>query len=197
MRDTLTSVVAAALFMAAACLWGCSGGDNSQAPAVPRAKAFPRPYDYGRSYRTVDSLPLHLEANTNATVRLTPQGADIIYPRYRATIHVSSLTLPSDDPCAIARELDGRRQRIALNLGQARAEELTLPNDGAMEVSLVRAATAIPTPLQMVATDSRRHIVTATAFVDFMPSVSATDSLAPVIDALAADITHLAKTLRP
>ena len=66
-----------------------------------------------------------------------------------------------------------------------------------MEVSLVRAATAIPTPLQMVATDSRRHIVTATAFVDFMPSVSATDSLAPVIDALAADITHLAKTLRP
>ena len=83
--------------MAAACLWGCSGGDNSHAPAVPRAKAFPRPYDYGRSYRTVDSLPLHLEANTNATVRLTPQGADIIYPRYRATIHVSSLTLPSTD----------------------------------------------------------------------------------------------------
>ena len=190
----LTALLAAAALL---CLGAaCSRDDSSGQAPVPRPKAYARAYDYGHSYRALDSLPLHIEANAAATVRRPRPGAvDIVYPRYNATIHLSLVTLPADDPEAISRARHSRLERAALNLGATRASDSQHTNPAGFSVITLRALSAIPTPLQLIADDGRRHLLSATAFVGFTPSPSATDSLAPLIDALQGDMRHLADKL--
>lgn len=176
----------------------CSGG--GKAP-VPRARAYPRIEAYPAQYRALDSLPLNVEVNSSATasVRRGTNGswaADIVYPRYKARIYLTVIALDADDPEAIARAVRSRLERASLNLGDSRYISNESVNAAGLNIQIVRAQSAIPTPVQLIADDGRRHLVSATAFVDFTPSVSATDSLAPVTDALCADIEHLARQLR-
>lgn len=197
----LKSNILAAL-AALAILAACSGADSQGESTTPRPKAFPRIESYGSEYRAIDSMPLHIEANAKAHVRIVSSessaaGADIVYPRYGATIHLSALTLSADDPAHIDRLLRSRLERAALNLGSTQSTLSESINDAGFSLRLIRADAAVPTPVQLIATDGRRHLLSATAFISFTPSTSATDSLAPVVDALAADLRHLADNLRP
>lgn len=177
------------------CLLASCSSDSGSAP-VPRPRAYPRIEAYPAEYRPVDSLALSFEANSSARVRIKgPAAADIIYPRYNATVYVSVISLPAPDSAAIARALSSRLERAAMNLGATQAHTID-STSGDFDTQIIRADGAVPTPVQLIATDYARRLLTATAFVEFIPSPSATDSLAPVIDALQADLTHLAATLR-
>ncbi len=182
------------VFMLSAC-----SSSQDETP-VPRIKAFPRIESYGSDYRMVDSLPVCFEANAKADISIRRKdmgyAIDIAYPRYRAAIFVTIFALPDDDEAELADMMRLRQRRISLNLGDTPFKVDKSTNSTGMKIQVVRAESAVPTPVQLLATDKHRRIVSATAFVDFCPSTTATDSLAPIIDALYADMTRIAATLR-
>ncbi len=192
----VTTIIVVVLMLAA-----CSGGGGGDNVPVPRRKAFPRIEVYPAKYRTADSLlPLNIEINTGAELHnLVTHGdnfsLDVVYPRYRAVVHVWAINLCKDDTAKIADIKRSRLERVALNLGVADAVTTPIVNDFGLHALIIDASTPIPTPIQLIAGDDRRVLVTATAFVDFKPSPVAADSLAPVFDALRADISHLIAAL--
>ena len=167
---------------------GCSSGqDGADTPPVPRPKAWPRIDIYPETYITIDSLSLPLSVNRGSTTRrvktgnINSEALDVVYPRYGATIHLTLLKPRHEPRLALNRAIDSRLQRINLNLGATPASVTSQTNTHGINTMLVRSLSAIPTPLQAIATDSTTFLLSATVYLPFHPSVGATDSLAPVL----------------
>lgn len=163
----------------------CSG---SPAP-IPRQRAYPRPLIYPAAYHRVDLPfgPAGIAVNDSAIVTTPAPGwIDIRYPAYGITVNC---TLTAVSPATLRQTLDNRTERIARNLGQARAEALEL-NSG----RLIVAPGALRTPVQFIATDSASYVLSGAAVTDFPPTADP-DSVAPLIDAVATDLTFLLRNL--
>lgn len=200
-RHTAAALLAGLMLMTGGA--SCSSHDNDDTAAVPRQKAYARINTYPETYRLIDSLPYTIMANAGARVTAVPTGNpqtrawDIAYPRYRATIHLTERRLPAPDPAAMAALIDSRLQRMSLNTGTAPINTYNSTGASGLSTLMVTTLSATPTPVQILATDSASYLLTAGAYIEFEPSVGATDSLMPVINSLKADmqalLTHLDK----
>lgn len=162
-------------------LAGCS-----QKPvATPRAHAYPRIELYPATYRSV-ALPFgpdSLTVNDSVVVEIRPNGwINMEYPAYGVTVN-ATLSPYSEDT------MNNRRERISRNIGEARAEIAQLPAG-----IIIVAPGALRTPVQLLAADSAKWILSAVAVSSF-PADAAVDSVAPIINAIARDFSIMLKDL--
>lgn len=191
----LTPVLLAAVAAVAA---ACRGGESGA--GVPLPEAYPRIQLYDADYAPAPGLP-EVEVNVNArTVVRSGEfpALDIVYPRYNATVYLT--VIPGlADVSRFDAVWEERRRRIDNNLGGAGAvaEEITSQTDSTYRSALVLSPSATQTPVQLLAASRERGtVVTATAFLHTPVTSADLDSIAPVIGALAADLRHIALTLR-
>lgn len=174
---------------------GCrrSGGD---AP-VPLPRAYPRIQVYDSLYSPVADIPLHIELNSGAEVTVDSATADgstvwltAMYPAYGgARMYVTVLRASGSE---LAKALDNRRERMALNAGDGVTELIELAGAGGFigEIAVTPAGTI--TSVQFLAHDGT-CAVSGAFCLDRAPESA--DSLRPVTEAMRRDVIHLVKTL--
>ncbi|MDE6277519.1 MAG: hypothetical protein K2M06_05355 [Muribaculaceae bacterium] len=175
-----------------AVLTGCSGGDDST--AVPRRRAYPRLWvEADTCGRAAELGGVEMRINRAATFRhdsLRADWADIEYPAaLGATFHLS-LTCPGSLPEAVAN----RRQRMALNLGDApaRSEEF---HSGPWACTLVFSDRAgLTTPVQILASNADGRLLSGAVALK-APGTDA-DSIRPLLELLRDDARTLLLSLR-
>ncbi len=169
---------------------GCTGdGRDSSEGAVPRRRAYPRlavTADSTGHTALLDGLRLRI--NGAATLRvdsLRPGWANVEYPAALGATVYLSLTRPESTAEAVAN----RRQRIALNLGDApaRAEEFI---NGPWACTLVYSDRAgLTTPVQILATHADGRLLSGAAVLH-EPGTDA-DSIRPLVELLRDDARRL------
>lgn len=183
---------------AVACLFcGCSGNTENASAPVPLPVAWPRPVVYPDSFRTETVKDVCFSVNNGAAIEMTGTGADISYPAYDATVYLSVNTAAGTDPAAFEHAWQGRRERMALNLGGAVAEEITCQRPEWNNPVVVTSKTVSQTPVQFLAGD-RRHgvIVSGAVFMHGWDGTEPYDSVRPLVEALQRDMLELVNTLR-
>lgn len=178
---TLLAVVATA----------CGSGSDP----TPRRHAYPRIEQIPQEYAPVEGAALHVEANSRAEATLDSAGRwlTLRYAPYDADIYLT--VTDADNEQALRAALDNRRERIALNLSGAPASTTHITSaDSSFEAAVVYAP-ATTTPVQFVATDGLRYVVSGVAHLNAAADAPA-DSLQPVVDVLRRDIAHTLATLR-
>lgn len=169
-------------------LAGCDF-NNSRPVATPRPEAFPRIETYAPEFRTL-ALPFgpdSLTVNAGAGADISPDGwIDIAYPAYGVTVRA---TLSPVGVTTVAEVLSNRLERLERNLGGARAQSARTGRG-----MVVVAPTALRTPVQLLATDSATWVLSAVAVADW-PAGTDPDSVAPIVDALARDMTIMLNNL--
>lgn len=176
----------------------CSGGSADRV-AVPRPAAYPRISLYDTLHCAVpEASPLLFYVNAEVTVS-RPQDGDgdsrwlnIAYPRYNAVIYC---TFTSVTGANRAKVLDNRLERMKLNAGGLPSEVLTLDSPGGFHSQLLVTPAESLTPLQFLSTDGKGWVVSGAAYLDYAPRAVAADSIAPVIDALKADLLYALERL--
>ena len=161
------------------CLAGCG-----QKPVdIPRPRAYPRITLYPATYHKAEIQRHILTVNDSVCVKTLGDGwFDIIYPSYGVTVNC---TMSDYSPEIIGN----RMERIDRNLGSAVAEVARMPAG-----IVVVAPAALRTPVQLLATDSLTWTLSGAAVTDFPAGISS-DSIAPIINAVAADMITLVKNL--
>lgn len=176
----------------------CSGGSADRV-ATPRPAAYPRPWLYDTIRRAVpEAAPLLFYANAGATVS-RPSGGDgdsrwlnIAYPRYNAVVYCTFTPVTDADR---AKVIDNRLERIGLNAGGLPSEVLTLDSPGGFHSQLLVTPAESLTPLQFLSTDGEGWVVSGAVYLDHAPRAAAADSIAPVIDAVRADLLYALERL--
>lgn len=172
-----------------------SCGEKSDAPqsAYPRPTAYPRVADPGTRYHAADSLPLSFPVNTAAAVSHPgPLWLDINYPRLKATIHV---TITQVTPADIDRVIANRTQRAALNVAEAASSRTSDINSASFTSSLISSPETRSTPLQFVATDGSKWVVSGAAFFRDVTPSAPIDSLAPAVAIIERDLIYALSNL--
>ena len=175
-------LVVALAFAAMSC------GRDSGRTATPLRYAYPRVAVYDSIYSPADVGPVTVDVNAAAEpTSPRPGWLDISYRRYGTTLYLSAIH--TDDP---ASSVANRRERIALNLGGAKATTHTF-TAGSYECVVVESADAATTPVQLLAVSPCGIVVSGTAVLS-SPSASA-DSIRPVVATLTRDAIHLLMSL--
>lgn len=170
----------------------CDGG--SREDAVPRRRAYPRVAVPDSTYARVSGVPLVFEACRAAEARVDSGGRwlTLHYPAYDTDVYVTFSPAASAD--ALQAALDNRRERMSLNLYGAPATTSHVASaDGTFEAALVYAP-GTGTPLQFVATDGARWVVSGAASMD-VEAGAPYDSVRPMVDVLHRDMVHALRTL--
>lgn len=178
----LPLLAAAMLIIASSC------ADTSNRP-MPRRTAFPRVNLYDTTYTSVRVNDVTLTVNAQATTTYPRhEWVDVAYPRYGATMHLSVIKVNAAE---MPHAIDNRLQRIALNLGDATAEQFDFETDTYV-CRLIVAPEAGQTPVQLLATNNNT-IISGTAV--FSGSTTPVDSIRPIVDAIANDALYLLRNL--
>lgn len=158
---------------------------SEKAPVpTPRAEAYPRINLYPPTFRSVEitagtDLRREILVNDSAVVvNKQPGWYDIVYPAYGITVNCTLTPYT-------AEALLNRMERIDRNLGNSKAEAISMP-----EGIVLVAPGALRTPVQFIATDSVTTILSGVAVSNFTPATSV-DSVAPIIYAIADDMRAL------
>lgn len=179
------------LLITVAGVLACGCGEKSPAP-VPREHAYPRVGLYPAAYRNVavglaiDSLAVNASARFRA-VDGKPGWFDIVYPAYGITVNCTLTPLAGADDAS--ERLANRLERMARNVEGQTVEAV---ETGRATVLIARRA--LRTPVQFLATDSARWLLSGVAVGDF-PAATDPDSVAPIVDAVADDIIHMLRQL--
>lgn len=170
--------------------------------AVPRRTAYPRICIPAAIYTPFTGAPLHFETSAAATAGIAtpPSGhsapgstwVDVVYPGYGITIHC---TFTQADADRIPGILDNRIERLSINTGGATSEVSELTNAGGFDCRMIVTRAESPTPVQFLASDHERWVVSGSAYIEAGRNASP-DSIAPVISMLERDITHSLTTLK-
>ncbi|MCM1310917.1 MAG: hypothetical protein NC301_07835 [Bacteroides sp.] len=168
------------ILLLAAILGGCT---DRRPAAVPRRQAYPRIETYPAEYHSVSLSGIDLRINNSAAYSAGENGwFNISYPAYDVTVNA---TLSPYSPEVVINRLE----RIDRNLGGAAAQVARLSRG-----IVVVAPGVLRTPVQFLATDSARWVISGVAVSNFPPQTDP-DSVAPIVDALAADMTILVNNL--
>lgn len=179
---------------AAALSASCGGGPTP----VPLPAAYPRIDVADSIYRAVaDSLPVHFEVNTAASVSTDSVGADgtvwltVSYPSYRSTLYLT-FTPVADDAEARAVTAN-RRERMALNTSDATTMLISLHSPGGFDSEIAVTPAGSVTPVQLLSAGNG-YIVSGACFLEAAATADP-DSVSPIVKALRADLIHAAKTI--
>lgn len=181
-----------AVLAAAGCavVAGCVRGGGSS--PVPRPEAYPRIDLYPSFYRAVD-LPdgRVIQVNDSAGVDVDAEGwVNISYPKYGVTVNC---TLTRVSEATVGDVLSNRDERMALNTGDTYGEVMRLGSRRGSSVSVFVAQGGSLTPVQFIATDSVSYVFSGAAVME--SAVANADSVRPVVDAVAADILYMLRSL--
>lgn len=162
--------------------------------AVPRRTAYARVAVLDSNTVQVPDFPLYFPLSCSALV-LSPRPLwlDVTYPDYGATAHI---TLTLADGEALDRVKANRLERLMLNAGDRpgrRSEWLTPAGYDVLTLYTDGSAT----PWQFVATDDSSAVLSGAVYFADPAAVANADSLAPMVDAIAADITAALNSMRP
>lgn len=173
-------------------LGACSGKRGNDA-AIPRRQAYPRIEMPAPRYCPVVSAGITLWVNSSIDSIATGDDGWItaFYPRHLGTLYVTVNNLSGDEASAA---IDNRVERLSMNTGGAPTEIEQVENPAGLDARLIVTPSGSPTPVQFIATDHRRLLVSGTILLPDAATAPA-DSLAPVVDMLRRDITHLLVTL--
>lgn len=179
--------VAAAVVLCA--LAGCTAGEST----VPRRPAYPRVAALDTVPQTVDGLPVFFEVSRSARVgRPSDNWLDVAYPMYGATAHVTFTA-------ASGEELDevraNRMERALLNAGGLPTGRREWRNPAGFDIMTMRTD-GCSTPFQFLATDGRGMVVSGAVYFASPRAVLETDSIAPMLDAMEADLTRALGRMR-
>lgn len=175
----LWPVLAAVLSCVAAC---------SDAPApVPRRTAYPRVAAVDSVSRAVDSLPVYFEVSRSACVSRPAEGwLDVSYPMYGATAHV---TFSEATGAALDGVRANRMERAMLNAGGLPTDRREWRNAAGFDIMTMRTD-GCSTPFQFMATDGHLVVVSGAVYFASPQAVMNTDSIAPMLEAMEADIVR-------
>ncbi len=183
----MTKLLFAILLLAAT---SCTGSEER---TYPKRRAFPRVETYAPEFRTDTAGSVIFQSNAHTGKdRQQDNWLSLDYPKYKATAYLSALEF--DDDKSLAEAIANRRQRMSLNLGGAVCRTDNFRNGNGFDCELVTTGEAVPTPVQFIATDSLRRMVSCT--VVFKETPKSTDSIAPIVKALEDDMYHLLQSLR-
>lgn len=179
---------------AAAALAGCSHGGGDANVAVPRRHAYPRPQLPDTSMVTVPGAPLRFDVNAAATVTAPREGwLDVAYPSLGITLHTS---FTPTSPQGVGEVMENRLERIMLNSGNRSPQWREWTNRAGFAVA-VATTEGSATPVQFVATDSCRWVVSGAAYFSRPGDAAGVDSLRPVISAIERDVLAAFDSLAP
>ena len=184
MPRSVTALLIALLALLAAC------GDSQPAPAVPRRPAYPRPALYPQQY-AMPEFPVRFPTNAAATVTTERASGShwltVDYPRYGASLYVTAT--PVANGSALRAEVDNRLRRMELNAGSVPVDETDgLTSGGHWTMTRARGASATPLQFIIYPAADRGWVVSGAVFLK--GQIAPSDSLAPIINALAADLRY-------
>jgi hypothetical protein len=180
----------ASLLLLAACSTG--GGDNAP---IPRPEAYPRAQLYPAEYVSRNLAPdAAVEVNRYAEFKVSRSDGNIIwftirYPLYSG-MEVECTLQRRLNRRELLEALDNRATRMALNSGGAPGE---LTRITSATYATVLTTPGVLTPVQFLATDSAEYLLSGTAV---MPRIFPSDSIAPVLRAVEADVIHMLQEMR-
>lgn len=194
------TILWAVAFSASLLFVDCVNNSNDNI-AIPRRTAYPRIEVYDSVYSPVIYLPINIEANSRATVRIDSlrnnrdgnRWIDIVYPAYNATLHC---TYSPADATTIAGIIENRSERMFLNTGDLTSEltEIFTPSGTTARIANTPASNV--TPIQFIASDNRSWVFSGALYLNNQGNPSNSDSVAPVLKAVNRDIMHLIRNLR-
>lgn len=186
---------AALVTMLALLLLSACGGRK----ATPLPEAFPRIDVPEAEYVTVDSTLTPLAVNKAAETRVRPsdgrtQWVDLVYPSFAPS--AVYLTLQRVAPDSLDHILKGLALKMQRNTNGAPGELTTILSDGGWDCRMVVTPTTPVCPVQVVAIapDSAMTLF-GTLYLN-RPFVEPNDSIRPVIDAVARDLTYMLQCLK-
>ena len=177
-----------------------SCGGKGDAGYAPRPQAYPRIEFPDSVYVPIEIGGVTMLFNDSTEIHESPSGAmrgawiDVRYKCLTSPELYLTLT-QSDDTLEIAEALENRRERLALNLGQERAELIELTSRGGWDCQLVVARASVTTPVQVLAW---RHgeMLSGALVVNVPDSLRADPAyIAPVVEGVERDMLVLLKNL--
>lgn len=198
MTRPLKNIVLALFALAMlAVMQGCG---NKGERLVPRPQAYPRIEFPDSVYVPVEIGGVTMLFNDATEIHESPSGAmngawiDVRYKCPTSPELYLTLTQTADS-LEMDLALDNRRERMALNLGQERAELVELISRGGWNCQLVVARGSVTTPVQVLAW--RPGEMLSGALVVNVPDSLSSDPayIAPVVEGVERDMLHLLKNL--
>lgn len=180
----------AVLAIAIASMACTGGGDERQTAPLPTA--YPRPAALADSSVEVSAGPVSMRVSASAKVVAQKANAlDIAYSPYNSTLYLAT----NPGVANLAREVDNRTQRMAMNLQGAGAvqTDIDLPAGHAV---VVRATSTVQTPVQFVAVDTvHSTIVSGAWFMHDWSQATPYDSVRPVADILEREAITILQSI--
>lgn len=175
--------ITAIIAILAAVMIGCQKAPQS----VPRQKAYPRMALADTAMRQDSLAPKNIRFLTNAQAEShaeRPGWLTITYPNSQAKIFV---TFTSTTPSEIEAVKANRLERLILNQGNATASNKEFINPQGFSI-LVSETCSGTMPLQFIATDQSKMVISGAVTIPTALSYETYDSLQPLINALKEDV---------
>lgn len=178
------------IFIAALSLAGCGNSENQR--IIPRRTAYPRPQLPDTVLADYKDAPLHFEVNSDATTSSPKEGwLNIRYPMLGATVHVTFTPTTTSD---IDEVRHNRMERLMLNAGDRPSNHSEFTNSEGFDI-LLSETDGATTPVQFLASDGERWVVSGAAYFDNPAATSSSDSIRPMIKAIKRDLLEALKNL--
>lgn len=174
---------------------GCGG------EFVPKPKGYHKIDLPEHAYQTLDlKVPYTFRYSKSATATLDTSGysepywVDLYYPAFDATVEFTYKALPGptspdlNKHIELARKLANKHQVKASSI-----DEQVRPTGTGKPAFVFRLSGQVPTQYQFYVTDSAHHFLRAALY---FKTATKNDSLAPVIEYIAADMDTLLRSLQ-
>lgn len=167
--------------------------------STPKPRGFFRIDLPEKEYRVLDSIfpyvfeyPLYAKITGDPHAPDQPYWINIDFPRFKARVHLSYKAVNND----LAVYTEDAHSLVMKHIPKASAiEEIRIDNDVNDVHGIVYdiKGTGAASPYQFYVTDSTRNFLRGALYFNTLPN---NDSLAPVIDFIKADISHMLESMR-
>lgn len=176
-------------------LWmavACSTSPSSSDTPVPRQYAYHRIDVPAAVYRadTIGGIPVELNQSAQSVAN-TPGWLTAVYDGLNAELYLTLTPLSAETEESL---IANRVERLSMNTGGASTEVVESRNAGGWECTLLVTPSGSPTPVQFLAVEPGKWMLSGSAMIEGATSAPA-DSIRPVVEMLRRDITHLLMTL--
>lgn len=188
--DPIMKFASVAVIMSSVMSCGREGNDLS----VPKPEGFARIEIYPEAYSPLEGISQVFHINDSAQV-VENRGDDagnrwitLGYPRYGALVY---LTFTPTSSSSVGRVVENRLERMALNAGNATSELMEFTGKGGFKSKLMSTRSVTVTPLQFLSVaPDLSVVVSGTLFIDGADAASSPDSVAPIVNAVTADMIY-------
>lgn len=172
------------LLLAAMCACGPHRPSTDQRP-MPVAYARPNLPD--TLLAAPDFAPLSFPVNASATLSSEHRGwLNVAYPTLGATVHITFTPTNAD---SISSVQENRMERLLLNAGDNYTDFSEFTNPAGFDIIVATSEGGL-TPLQFLATDHDKWVVSGAVYFSNPEASTAIDSIKPIVGAIRNDIVR-------